>query len=126
MSFYHSMLGSYPDECGISVFRSKTASEALPLGGPYFGYPLRNWETSVGKYAVLLSIIFLYFRSGLPATGVRLQDLAAKLQQCYLLTTAGKFSEVISKLRKIIYSIPMLIVDSKQEVGTILFMSKYV
>lgn len=57
-----------------------------------------------------------YFRSGLPAVCVSLADLAQRLQQCYVLTTAGKFSEVIVKLRKILYFVPMLIVDSKQEV----------
>ena len=62
--------------------------------------------------------MFLLFklRNGLPAVSIKISDLAAKLQHCYQLTTAGKFPDVISKMRKILYYIPMLVVDSKQEV----------
>lgn len=47
---------------------------------------------------------------------VTLADLATKLQGCYHLTTAGKFGDAIDKLRKILLFVPMLVVNSKQEV----------
>ncbi|CAI4229923.1 unnamed protein product [Auanema sp. JU1783] len=83
---------------------SRCAFEALPGSGTSFAYPLRNWQEAVGK-------------NGLPAISVRLSDLASRLQQCYHLTTAGKFAEVIVRLRKILLLAPLLVVNSKQEVA---------
>uniref|UniRef100_A0A0M3ILK3 COPI_C domain-containing protein n=1 Tax=Ascaris lumbricoides TaxID=6252 RepID=A0A0M3ILK3_ASCLU len=86
------------------VFRSRTAFEGLPSAGSNFAYPLRNWQESSGK-------------NGLPAVGLHLGDLANRLQTCYHLTTSGKFAEAIEKLRQLLLSVPLLIVDSKQEVA---------
>ncbi|VDM70682.1 unnamed protein product, partial [Strongylus vulgaris] len=58
-----------------------------------------------------------FSRSGLPAVAVTLSELASRLQNCYHLTTAGKFADAIEKLRKILLSVPMLVVNSKQEVA---------
>ncbi|VDK27188.1 unnamed protein product [Gongylonema pulchrum] len=82
--------------------RSRTAYEGLPGAGPNFAYPLRNWQDGAG-------------RSGLPAVGLHLGDLAARLQTCYHLTTSGKFTEAVEKLRLLLLSVPLLVVDSKQE-----------
>ena len=45
-------------------------------------------------------------------------DLAGQLQQCYHLTTGGKFAEAVDTLRDILHNVPLLVVNSKQEVGT--------
>ena len=87
-------------------FRSRTAFEGLPCAGTNFSYLLRNWQEASLK-------------SGLPAIGLRLGDLANRLQTCYHLTTAGKFSEAIVKLRQLLLAVPLLVVDSKQEVCTL-------
>uniref|UniRef100_A0A914ZVK8 Coatomer subunit alpha n=1 Tax=Parascaris univalens TaxID=6257 RepID=A0A914ZVK8_PARUN len=83
---------------------SRTAFEGLPSAGSNFAYPLRNWQESSGK-------------NGLPALGLHLGDLANRLQTCYHLTTSGKFAEAIEKLRQLLLSVPLLVVESKQEVA---------
>lgn len=83
--------------------RSRAAYNAVPLSTPNFVYPFRNWQEATGK-------------AGLPSVGLKLSDLAQRLQQCYQLTTQGKFSDAIVKLRQVILSVPLLVVDSKQEV----------
>uniref|UniRef100_A0A0M3J4F2 Coatomer subunit alpha (inferred by orthology to a human protein) n=1 Tax=Anisakis simplex TaxID=6269 RepID=A0A0M3J4F2_ANISI len=84
--------------------RSRTAFEGLPSAGVNFAYPLRNWQDAAGK-------------NGLPAVGLQLGDLANRLQVCYHLTTSGKFGEAIEKLRQLLLSVPLLVVNSKQEVA---------
>ncbi|RCN35209.1 coatomer alpha subunit [Ancylostoma caninum] len=92
-------------EIFISTYASSRVSfNALPNTRVLFCYPLRNWQEASGK-------------NGLPAVAVTLADLASRLQGCYHLTTAGKFADAIDKLRKILLSVPMLIVNSKQEVA---------
>ncbi|KIH62764.1 WD domain, G-beta repeat protein [Ancylostoma duodenale] len=92
-------------EIFISTYASSRVSfNALPNTRVLFCYPLRNWQEASGK-------------NGLPAVAVTLADLASRLQGCYHLTTAGKFADAIVKLRKILLSVPMLIVNSKQEVA---------
>ncbi|XP_022657939.1 coatomer subunit alpha-like [Varroa jacobsoni] len=54
--------------------------------------------------------------SSLPALGCKLTDLIERLQQCYQLTTAGKFQEAVEKLRSLLLHIPLMIVETKQEV----------
>ncbi|VDM93665.1 unnamed protein product, partial [Onchocerca ochengi] len=81
---------------------SRAAYEGLPSAGPNFVYRLRNWQDGGG-------------RSGLPAVSLHLGDLAARLQICYQLTTSGKFGEAVEKLRQLLLSVPLLVVDSKQE-----------
>lgn len=84
--------------------KSRTVYKCLPLSTSNFAYPLRNWEEGTGK-------------SGLPAISVSLDELTQRLQGCYRLTTEGKFSEAINKLRQILLSVPLLVVDSKQKVA---------
>ncbi|VDM97379.1 unnamed protein product [Thelazia callipaeda] len=88
----------------LTYARSRVAYECLPSAGSNFVYLLRNWQDASG-------------RTGLPAVGLHLGDLAARLQNCYQLTTSGKFGEAVEKLRQLLLSVPLLIVDSKQEMA---------
>lgn len=51
--------------------------------------------------------------------GLRLSDLIARLQQCYQLTTAGRFEEAVDRFRVILLSVPLLVVDNKQEIAEV-------
>lgn len=84
-------------------FRSRVAYCGLPLTSANFAFPLRNWSEATN-------------RNGLPTVSFKLGDLAQRLQQCYHLTTSGKFNDAITKFRDLLLSIPLLVVDSKQEV----------
>ena len=55
-----------------------------------FGYPQSNWK-DCGP------------RNGLPAIGLKLNDLVQRLQACYQLTTAGKFADAVDKFRYAIW-----------------------
>ncbi|KAL3122765.1 hypothetical protein niasHT_005482 [Heterodera trifolii] len=46
-----------------------------------------------------------------------LTELAQRLQVCYQLTTAGKFSDATLRLRLLLLAVPLLVVDTKQEVS---------
>nr|CAD2134561.1 unnamed protein product [Meloidogyne enterolobii] len=83
--------------------KSRVACCAMPLSPPNFIYPIRNWQESLPK-------------SSLPAVSLKLNDLAQRLQICYKLTTDGKFVESVQRFRQILLCIPLLVVDSKQEV----------
>ncbi|KAJ8876168.1 hypothetical protein PR048_024077 [Dryococelus australis] len=84
--------------------RSRTSFSALPSLPSLYGYPHRNWKDA-GP------------RNGLPAIGLKLADLVQRLQLCYQLTTAGKFGEAVEKLRSLLLSIPLLVVDTRQEIS---------
>ncbi|KAK6623727.1 hypothetical protein RUM43_009580 [Polyplax serrata] len=84
--------------------RSRTSFTAMPLLPSLYGYPLRNWKDAGPK-------------GGLPALGLKLSDLVQRLQICYQLTTSGKFSEAIDKFRNLLLSIPLLVVDNRQEMA---------
>ncbi|KAI6238268.1 Coatomer subunit alpha [Aphelenchoides fujianensis] len=83
--------------------RSRIAFAGLPLTTSNCAYPLRNWQEAAG-------------RQGLPLVAVQLTDLAQQLQQCYHLTTSGKFGDAITRFRDLLLSVPLLVVESKQEV----------
>ena len=51
--------------------------------------------------------------------GLRLSDLISRLQQCYQLTTAGRFEEAVDRFRAILLSVPLLVVDNKQEIAEV-------
>lgn len=51
--------------------------------------------------------------------GLRLSDLIARLQQCYQLTTSGRFEEAVERFRAILLSVPLLVVDNKQEIAEV-------
>ncbi|ENN79199.1 hypothetical protein D910_09097 [Dendroctonus ponderosae] len=83
---------------------SRTVSNHLANLPPIFTYPLRNWKDATVK-------------TGLPAIGISLNDLVAKLQVCYQLTTGGKFTEAIEKFQNLSLFITLLVVDTKQDIA---------
>ncbi|KAM3959798.1 LOW QUALITY PROTEIN: coatomer subunit alpha [Aphomia sociella] len=54
-------------------------------------------------------------RDLLPVLTIKLNDLVSQLQQCYQLTTAGKFTEAVERLQRIAQTVPLLHVDTKVE-----------
>lgn len=50
---------------------------------------------------------------------MRLSDLISRLQQCYQLTTTGRFEEAVERFRAILLSVPLLVVDNKQEIAEV-------
>ncbi|XP_076809045.1 coatomer subunit alpha-like [Clavelina lepadiformis] len=119
----HILAGSYDtafrllhDQVGVIKFesyktlfahtfaRSRTAYAGIPALPPMFGFPHRNWREAGAK-------------AGLPVVGLSLATLAARLQDAYKLTTQGKFDDAIVKFRDILLSVPLLVVDNKQEIS---------
>ncbi|XP_054261634.1 coatomer subunit alpha-like [Macrosteles quadrilineatus] len=119
----HIMAGSFEtafrllhDQVGVTEFaqyhnlflaaysQSRTSYSTLPSCPSIFAYPHRNWKEAGPK-------------GGHPVIWVKLSDLVSRLQQCYQLTTAGKFSEAIDKLRNLLLSIPLLVVDTRQDIS---------
>lgn len=84
--------------------RSRTCFQATPSLEPLFGYPHRNWKEAGSK-------------QGIPAVGLKLSELINRLQGAYQLTTSGKFADAIEKYRSILLSIPILVVENKQEIA---------
>ncbi|KAG8146581.1 putative Coatomer subunit alpha protein, partial [Naja naja] len=84
--------------------RGRTTYQALPSLPSMYGYPHRNWKDAGVKNAV-------------PAVGLKLNDLIQRLQLCYQLTTAGKFEEAVEKFRSVLLSVPLVVVDNKQEIA---------
>jgi len=84
--------------------RGRTCFVALPSVSPLFGYPQRNWKEAGSK-------------GGIPAVGLKLNDLVQRLQIAYQFTTQGKFPEAVEKFRSILLSIPLLVVDKKQDIS---------
>ncbi|XP_070499258.1 coatomer subunit alpha isoform X2 [Chironomus tepperi] len=83
---------------------ARTSYSCLPNLPSKFTHPHRNWKEAGQK-------------NGHPTVGVKLNDLVALLQTCYQLTTAGKFTEAIEKFQYIILNIPLLVVESRQEIA---------
>lgn len=48
---------------------------------------------------------------------MKLNDLVTQLQQCYQLTTSGKFTEAVDKLEKVAQLVPLLQVEGKAELA---------
>lgn len=86
--------------------RSRSAYISLPSLPCTFSYPHRNWREAGAK-------------AGLPLVGTKLDDLVNWLQEAYKLTTAGKFEDAIKKFRYILLSVPLLVVDNKQEISEV-------
>lgn len=84
--------------------RGRTCYLGLPSLPCLRGHPQRNWKEGGAK-------------QGLPAVGLRLSDLISRLQQCYQLTTAGRFEDAVERFRAILLSVPLLVVDNKQEIA---------
>ena len=84
--------------------RSRTAFTALPSLPSLSAYPLRNWRDAHSPK--------LFF----PAVGLKLEELVSRLQLAYRLTTNGKFVEAVEKFRSILLSVPLIVVESRQEI----------
>ncbi|KAK2489071.1 hypothetical protein MC885_011901 [Smutsia gigantea] len=99
----HILAGSF--ETAMRTYaRGRTTYQALPCLPSMYGYPNRNWKDAGLK-------------NGVPAVGLKLNDLIQRLQLCYQLTTVGKFEEAVEKFRSILLSVPLLVVDNKQEIA---------
>jgi coatomer protein complex subunit alpha (xenin) len=70
----------------------------------FYYFPVRNWkEMSIKSY--------------LPAIILHISDLIYQLQISYQLTTSGKFNEAIEKLQNILHTVPLLVVNTKQDIA---------
>ena len=81
----------------------RTSFVAMPGLPPLFSHPHRNFREA-GQ------------RAGLPQISIKLADLVSSLQDAYKLISVGKFQEAINKFRKIMLSVPLLVVDTKQQI----------
>ena len=57
--------------------------------------------------------------------GLKLSTLVQQLQIAYQLTTGGKFNEAIERFRNILLSVPLLVVDNKQEIAEVSWFGCY-
>ncbi len=109
MRLLHDQIGvvqfdEYKDIFLQTYARSRTYIAALPSLTSLPSFPLRNpKEPNTQKQ--------------LPAIGLKLNDLVQRLQQAYQFTTNGKFQESIDMMRSILLSVPLLCLDTKQEVA---------
>lgn len=83
---------------------SRTCYQGLPSLPPLFGYPHRNYKEAGA-------------RGGVPAVGVKLNNLVQRLQTAYQMTTQGKFQEAVERFRSILLTVPLLVVENKQEIA---------
>ena len=60
-------------------------------------------------------------RGGMAAVGLKLNNLVQQLQVAYNFTTAGKFADAAEKFRSILLSVPLLVVENKQEIAEVGF-----
>ncbi|VDN40407.1 unnamed protein product [Dibothriocephalus latus] len=91
------------------IFQSIFAASRLALPGiqntPTMSvYPQRNWANLRNGLA-----------SGLPAVPVRLDNLLARLQTAYQLTTKAKFADAVDRFREILLLVPLLVVENSTE-----------
>ncbi|XP_013165645.1 PREDICTED: coatomer subunit alpha isoform X2 [Papilio xuthus] len=92
-------------EVFVRMFASGRAMfGALPCLPPLPAHLHRNWKEASGPEL-------------LPVITMKLNELVSQLQQCYQLTTAGKFAEATERLRGIAQAVPLLLVPGKQELA---------
>lgn len=84
--------------------RSRTSFSTLPSLSSCYAYPSRNPNQSNPKTV-------------LPSIGLKLNDLIQRLQKAYEMTTGGRFAEAVDAFRAILLSVPLLVVDTKQEIA---------
>uniref|UniRef100_A0A2M3YZ37 Coatomer subunit alpha n=1 Tax=Anopheles braziliensis TaxID=58242 RepID=A0A2M3YZ37_9DIPT len=87
-----------------SCIAARTSYKCHPHVPSLTGHPNRNWKEPNPK-------------SCHPTLALKLINLVQNLQSCYQLTTIGKFGEAIEKLQYIILCIPLLSVDTRQELA---------
>uniref|UniRef100_UPI00358FCA42 coatomer subunit alpha isoform X1 n=1 Tax=Myxine glutinosa TaxID=7769 RepID=UPI00358FCA42 len=95
--------GPYKPLFMTTFSRARSCCTGLPGLPALRPYPHRNWREA-GP------------RGGLPAVGMKLAELAARLQSCYQLTTAGRFEDAVERFRSLILAVPLLVVDTKQDI----------
>lgn len=83
---------------------SRTSFVGLPSLSPMPGYPHRNWRDAGSK-------------NGLPNCSVKLDNLVARLQDAYKLTTKGKFQEAVELMRRLMLLVPLTVVESKSKIA---------
>uniref|UniRef100_A0A2A4JVN4 Coatomer subunit alpha n=1 Tax=Heliothis virescens TaxID=7102 RepID=A0A2A4JVN4_HELVI len=89
----------------VSMFgRARLTFGALASLPPLSAHLHRNWKEASGKDL-------------LPVVTAKLNELVNQLQQCYQLTTAGKFTEAVERLQRIAQAVPLLHVDTKPELS---------
>jgi len=93
---------AYKPHFVASYSRSRTTLVGMPSAPGLYCYPQSNWKEANPKHS-------------LPAVGLKLNDLVSRLQSAYQLTTSGKFAEASDNFRSILLSIPLLVVETKQE-----------
>lgn len=84
--------------------RSRLSFSALPSLSSLFSYPNRGFKE-------------IPLNKSQPAIGLKLSDLISRLQNGYQLTTQGKFTEAIEQFRSNLLSVPLLVVETKQEIA---------
>ncbi|XP_045455561.1 coatomer subunit alpha [Melitaea cinxia] len=84
--------------------RARIQFGALPLIAPLAAHLHRNWKEASGKEL-------------LPVVTVKLSSLVAQLQACYQLTTSGKFSEAVTRLKSLARLVPLLQLETRQELA---------
>ncbi|XP_047126355.1 coatomer subunit alpha isoform X1 [Hydra vulgaris] len=87
----------------LAYARGRVAVPGLPSCPSLYFYPHRNWKEAGAK-------------AGLPAIGLKLNNLVQRLQVAYQLTTGGKFTEAAERLHQILLSVTLLVVESRQEI----------
>ena len=92
--------GPYKQHFMTNFARSRTSFLGISGLPSMNGYPQSNWKEP---------------KNGLPAVGTKLNDLVQRLQSCYQLTTGGKFTDAIEKFRAILLTVPLLVVENKQD-----------
>lgn len=93
--------------------RGRVSYVGLPSLPCLFSHPLRDGGTNEGRRQRDGQ------KGGVPAVGLHLRDLIARLQQCYQMTTSGRFDEAVDKFRSILLSVPLLVLDNKQEIAEV-------
>lgn len=87
--------------------------------------------TAIGLFSCWLIEYFLLClsrkeagaRGGLPSAGLKLNALVERLQSAYQLTTQGKFGDAVERFRSILLSVPLLVVETKQEISEVLIIN---
>ncbi|CAL8124546.1 unnamed protein product [Orchesella dallaii] len=93
--FKHLFLAAYS--------KSHVVYTALPILPPLNFHPMQDQKNNKRPNLV-------------PAVGITITDLIQKLQDCYQLTTLGKFPEAVEKFRNLLLHTPLLLLDNKPDI----------
>eukprot|EP01137_Pigoraptor_chileana_P028983 Opistho-2@13564 len=107
MQLLNTQIGAVNFEPLKPMFLSAYASSRAAVGGLTSGPPMlvgihRNWAEATRQSCV-------------PAASLKLGELVSRLQAAYTATTGGKFAEAVTRFSNILSSIPLLVVDTKQD-----------